>query len=156
MLYLRIIGRGNGCRRFTGDGDAHHLSRYWLVCTIGLESTGCRPLAACWKCAPSVTKLLAVVFLQVLEMRGGVDLVVATPGRLLDLVETRKCIRLYNVKQLVLDEADMLLGLSLEGSVRRLINNPQLPKVPVRRTALFSATLPSQVRAHLDVENKLV
>eukprot|EP00798_Chlamydomonas_sp_ICE-L_P018019 gene18019-24429_t len=51
-----------------------------------------------------------------LKLRGGCDLVVATPGRLLDLIEVEKRLRLDRVRFLVLDEADALLSLEMEAS----------------------------------------
>jgi superfamily II DNA/RNA helicase len=77
---------------------------------------------------------------QVEALRKGVDVVVGTPGRLLDLAGQRK-LRLGEIKSLVLDEADEMLDLGFLPDVERII---QL--LPVRRqTMLFSATMPGQV-----------
>lgn len=83
---------------------------------------------------------------QVLALRGGVDIVIATPGRLLDLVEDRRALKLQNLKMLVLDDADVLLGLSLEPSVKRLLANPQMPPRPPLQLLFFSTTMPPEVR----------
>jgi superfamily II DNA/RNA helicase len=78
--------------------------------------------------------------LQERELRGGLHIVVATPGRLLDLVE-RRTIDLGGIKVLILDEADRLLDLGFLPDVRRIA--ALLPKG--RQTALFSATMPVAV-----------
>lgn len=69
-------------------------------------------------------------------LRAGVDILVATPGRLLDLME-QKYIRLDHVKRFVLDEADRMLDMGFSPDVKRII-----AKLPVeRQTMLFSATM---------------
>ncbi|MFT3862481.1 DEAD/DEAH box helicase [Micropruina sp.] len=70
----------------------------------------------------------------------GVDVVVGTPGRLLDLV-TRRTLDLSAVKVLVLDEADEMLDMGFLPDVERLISKTP----PTRQTLLFSATMPSAV-----------
>jgi superfamily II DNA/RNA helicase len=70
----------------------------------------------------------------------GVDVVVGTPGRLLDLV-TRRSLDLSAVKVLVLDEADEMLDMGFLPDVERLISKTP----PTRQTLLFSATMPSAV-----------
>ena len=78
---------------------------------------------------------------QMMALRGGADVVVATPGRLLDLVE-HNAVRLSAVETLVLDEADRLLALGFSEEISRIIE--QLP--PMRQTLLFSATFPPAVQ----------
>jgi superfamily II DNA/RNA helicase len=79
---------------------------------------------------------------QMLALRGGADLVVATPGRALDLA-AQNALRLSAVEALVLDEADRLLSLGFAEEVARL-----LALLPARRqTLLFSATFPPAVQA---------
>ena len=79
---------------------------------------------------------------QMMGLRGGADLVVATPGRLLDLVE-HHALRLQDVQQLVLDEADRLLDLGFADELQRV-----LALLPVQRqTLLFSATYADGVQA---------
>ena len=89
---------------------------------------------------------VAVVFggvgygLQKEALRKGVDVLVATPGRLLDLMQQGAC-RLDRVKFLVLDEADRMLDMGFLPDVRRI-----LQKCPrERHTALFSATIPPEI-----------
>ncbi len=72
---------------------------------------------------------------QMMELRGGADIVVATPGRLLDLVD-KNALELGGVKQLVLDEADRLMDNNFRDELMRII--ALLP--PVHQTLLFSAT----------------
>jgi len=79
---------------------------------------------------------------QIEALKAGVDVVVGTPGRLLDLVK-QKHLDLGQVKMLVLDEADRMLDLGFLPDVERIIN-----LVPAtRQTMLFSATLPGEVVA---------
>ncbi len=79
---------------------------------------------------------------QMMGLRGGADLVVATPGRLLDLIE-HNALELSAVQTLVLDEADRLLDLGCEQELERI-----LALLPAKRHNLFfSATVPPTVQA---------
>ena len=74
-------------------------------------------------------------------LRKGVDILVATPGRLLDLVNQR-IIRLDKIEILVLDEADTMLDMGFIHDIRRIMTH-----VPdVRQTLMFSATMPKAIR----------
>jgi ATP-dependent RNA helicase RhlE len=75
-------------------------------------------------------------------LRKGVDILVATPGRLLDLISQR-LVQLNHVKALVLDEADRMLDMGFINDIRRIIT--LLPQQ--RQTILFSATLPQEIRS---------
>ncbi|MEB1530396.1 DEAD/DEAH box helicase [Xanthomonas sp. WHRI 7945] len=77
---------------------------------------------------------------QMLKLRGGADIVVATPGRLLDLA-AHNALDLGAVRTLVLDEADRLLALGFEEELGRIL--ALLPRR--RQTLLFSATFPAEV-----------
>lgn len=79
---------------------------------------------------------------QLRNLRRGLDIVVGTPGRLLDLLEKRKAMDLSNLKHFVLDEADEMLSMGFIDDIERIIQ-----KTPeFHQTALFSATLPKQIR----------
>ncbi|WP_332738633.1 DEAD/DEAH box helicase [Hydrogenophaga sp.] len=78
---------------------------------------------------------------QMLALRGGADVVVATPGRLLDLVE-HNALKLASVELLVLDEADRLLDLGFADELARVL--ALLPAV--RQNLFFSATFPPDVQ----------
>ncbi len=79
---------------------------------------------------------------QMMALRGGADIVVATPGRLLDLVE-HNALSLRSVTTLVLDEADRLLDLGFADELAKILS-----LVPERRqNLLFSATFPPAVNA---------
>ena len=58
----------------------------------------------------------------VLGLRGGLDLAIGTPGRLLQLVEERRVVSLSRLRLLVLDEADAMLDLGFEQSITRLVS----------------------------------
>ena len=77
---------------------------------------------------------------QVAAMKHGVDILVATPGRLLDLVQ-QKHIRLDAVQVFIVDEADRMLDMGFIRDVRKIVAH--LPKE--RQSMLFSATMPDDV-----------
>ena len=89
---------------------------------------------------------LAVVFggisinPQMMQLRGGADIVIATPGRLLDLID-HNAVQLSEVRSLVLDEADRLLELGFADELMRIL--ALLPKQ--RQNLFFSATIPAAV-----------
>ncbi|RXF75016.1 DEAD/DEAH box helicase [Hansschlegelia zhihuaiae] len=78
---------------------------------------------------------------QIRKLAGGVDILVATPGRLLDHVDG-KMLRLDQVEHFVLDEADQMLDLGFIHAIRRII--PMLPHR--RQTLFFSATMPKTIK----------
>ena len=78
---------------------------------------------------------------QMMRLRGGVDVLVATPGRLLDLVN-QNAVKLDKVEILVLDEADRMLDMGFIRDIRKLI--ALLPKK--RQNLLFSATFSEEIR----------
>ena len=77
---------------------------------------------------------------QVRKIKAGVDILVATPGRLLDL-SNQKHVDLRNIKYFVLDEADRMLDMGMIHDVKKIIL--RLPKE--RQNLLFSATMPKEV-----------
>jgi len=79
---------------------------------------------------------------QMQKLRGGADILVATPGRLLDLISSN-AVKLDRVNTLVLDEADRMLSLGFEEELSALL--ALTPKL--KQTLLFSATFPEQVQS---------
>ena len=83
---------------------------------------------------------------QVHAIRRGMDIVVATPGRLLDLLQQR-VLSLHQIQYFVLDEADRMLDMGFVHDVKRIIS-----KLPVKRqTLFFSATMPAEIKQLADV-----
>ncbi|MEQ9450761.1 MAG: DEAD/DEAH box helicase [Pseudomonadales bacterium] len=78
---------------------------------------------------------------QVKALRGGIDILVATPGRLLDLIE-QKHLSLDEVSMLILDEADRLLDMGFIRDVSKIVAMTRKD----RQSLLFSATLPKEVK----------
>ena len=82
---------------------------------------------------------------QIRALDRGCDLLSATPGRLVDLME-RGRISLANVKYLVLDEADRMLDMGFEPQIRRIVEGEDMPDVQNRQTLMFSATFPKEIQ----------
>ncbi|MEG1329392.1 MAG: DEAD/DEAH box helicase, partial [Janthinobacterium sp.] len=82
---------------------------------------------------------------QMMDLRGGADIVVATPGRLLDLVR-QNAVKLGGVSLFVLDEADRLLDMGFSEEINAIL--ALLPKQ--RQNLFFSATFPDSVQALAD------
>ncbi|KAL3235306.1 ATP-dependent RNA helicase DED1 [Nakaseomyces bracarensis] len=82
---------------------------------------------------------------QMREMDRGCDLLVATPGRLNDLLERGK-VSLANVKYLVLDEADRMLDMGFEPQIRHIVEDCDMPPTGERQTLMFSATFPHDIQ----------
>ncbi|KEI77675.1 DEAD/DEAH box helicase [Clostridium botulinum A2 117] len=82
---------------------------------------------------------------QTKVLREGVDILIATPGRMLDLFN-QKYIDLRNIECFVLDEADRMLDMGMIHDVKKIIS--KLPKV--RQNLLFSATMPSEITKLVD------
>jgi ATP-dependent RNA helicase DeaD len=79
---------------------------------------------------------------QISMLNRGVDIVVGTPGRLLDLIE-RKALNIKHVNTVVLDEADEMLNMGFIEDVESILGETP----PERQTALFSATMPPRIRS---------
>lgn len=92
------------------------------------------------------TQIVAVyggtsISMQIRDIRRGVQIVVATPGRLIDLIE-RKAINLEQIRYVVLDEADEMLNMGFQEDIEFILQN-----TPERdSTWLFSATMPPEIR----------
>ncbi|KAG0226861.1 DEAD-box ATP-dependent RNA helicase, partial [Mortierella sp. GBA43] len=87
----------------------------------------------------------AEVYQQLRQIERGCDLLTATPGRLVDLIE-RGRVSLANIKYLVLDEADRRLDMGFEPQIRRLVEKEDMPTVNERHTLMFSATFPRDIQ----------
>ena len=77
---------------------------------------------------------------QIRALKKGVDIVVGTPGRMLDLIK-RKCLNLENVEFLVLDEADEMLNMGFIDDIESILSHTP----EERQTLLFSATMPEPI-----------
>ncbi|XP_010524794.1 PREDICTED: DEAD-box ATP-dependent RNA helicase 37-like isoform X1 [Tarenaya hassleriana] len=82
---------------------------------------------------------------QLRELERGVDILVATPGRLNDLLE-RARVSLQMIRFLALDEADRMLDMGFEPQIRKIVEQMDMPPRGVRQTMLFSATFPREIQ----------
>lgn len=82
---------------------------------------------------------------QIRDLERGCHLLVATPGRLVDMMERGK-IGLDFCKYLVLDEADRMLDMGFEPQIRRIVEQDTMPPRGVRQTMMFSATFPKEIQ----------
>ncbi|XP_050369524.1 DEAD-box ATP-dependent RNA helicase 37-like [Argentina anserina] len=87
----------------------------------------------------------APIHQQLRELERGVDILVATPGRLVDLLE-RARVSLQNIRYLALDEADRMLDMGFEPQIRKIVEQMDMPPPGVRQTMLFSATFPKEIQ----------
>lgn len=82
---------------------------------------------------------------QLRELERGVDILVATPGRLVDLLE-RARVSLQMIRYLALDEADRMLDMGFEPQIRKIVEQMDMPPCGIRQTMLFSATFPKEIQ----------
>ncbi|ESO12467.1 hypothetical protein HELRODRAFT_105366 [Helobdella robusta] len=82
---------------------------------------------------------------QIRDLSRGCHLLVATPGRLVDMME-RGRIAVDNVRFLVLDEADRMLDMGFEPQIRRIVEKDSMPTTGERQTLMFSATFPKEIQ----------
>ncbi|CAL8267341.1 unnamed protein product [Lota lota] len=82
---------------------------------------------------------------QIRELERGCHLLVATPGRLVDMMERGK-IGLDYCNYLVLDEADRMLDMGFEPQIRRIVEQDTMPPKGSRQTMMFSATFPKEIQ----------
>ncbi|XVF34689.1 hypothetical protein REPUB_Repub18cG0080600 [Reevesia pubescens] len=85
------------------------------------------------------------ISLQFRNLEKGVDILVATPGRLVDMVE-RARLSLGMIKYLALDEADRMLDMGFEPQIRKIVERMDMPPPGTRQTMLFSATFPDEIQ----------
>ncbi|VDD81250.1 unnamed protein product [Mesocestoides corti] len=83
---------------------------------------------------------------QLRDLSRGCDLLVATPGRLVDVIGREK-VTLENVNFLVLDEADRMLDMGFEPQIRKIVEQNGMPDSSQRQTLMFSATFPTEIQA---------
>ncbi|XP_019960743.1 DEAD-box helicase 3 X-linked a isoform X10 [Paralichthys olivaceus] len=82
---------------------------------------------------------------QIRELERGCHLLVATPGRLVDMMERGK-IGLDYCNYMVLDEADRMLDMGFEPQIRRIVEQDTMPPKGIRQTMMFSATFPKEIQ----------
>lgn len=98
---------------------------------------------------------------QIRDLQRGVEIVIATPGRLIDMLESQKT-NLRRITYLVMDEADRMLDMGFEPQIRKIVAQIR----PDRQTLMFSATWPKDVQKlanvsilsalHLDIRTLIV
>ena len=86
---------------------------------------------------------------QLSSLSSGCDILVATPGRLIDFVGQGK-VGFHMVKYLVMDEADRMLDMGFMPDVKKIVGDPNMPNNADRVTLMFSATFPSPIRKAAD------
>lgn len=99
-------------------------------------SSGIRPVV-CYGGAPIVEQLR--------ELERGCELLVGTPGRLVDLLDRGRVI-VQAVRIFILDEADRMLDMGFEPQIRRIAQQFGMPQPPDRQTLMFSATFPPPIQ----------
>jgi len=134
-------------KRLTNGSRAkpNHIRALVLVPTRELAIQVAETIAACGTYLPLRTKVVyggVKINPQMMQLRSGVDILVATPGRLLDLV-AHNAVKFWQVEILVLDEADRMLDLGFIDDIGTILG--LLPKR--RQNLLFSATFPEAIRA---------
>jgi len=82
---------------------------------------------------------------QAQQMSRGCNILVATPGRLIDYVEKGR-VSFSNLKFLVLDEADRMLDMGFMPEIQKCVENSSMPPVGTRHTLMFSATFPDEIQ----------
>ena len=85
------------------------------------------------------------MILQLHNLEKGVDILVATPGRLVDMIERAK-VSLSMIKCLALDEADRMLDMGFEPQIRKIVQQMDMPPCGSRQTMFFSATFPDEIQ----------
>lgn len=128
------------------SGDGNHVTGLILVPTRELAKQVADSVRSYAVHFNGAIKTVAVfggvsVNTQMKSLRGGSDILVATPGRLLDLI-SNNAVKLDRVKTLVLDEADRMLSLGFTEELTELL--AMMPKQ--KQTLLFSATFPEKVQ----------
>ncbi|XP_076813427.1 putative ATP-dependent RNA helicase DDX4 [Clavelina lepadiformis] len=113
-----------------------------LVYQIYLEA---RKFARGSICRPVVAYGGTSVGYQLRELQRGCNVLIATPGRLMDFINKGK-VGLDKVQYLILDEADRMLDMGFETEIRKLADSPGMPLKTERHTLMFSATFPDEIQ----------
>jgi len=92
---------------------------------------------------------------QIRDLEQGCHLLVATPGRLVDMLERGK-IGLDFCRYLVLDEADRMLDMGFETQIRRIVEKDSMPPPGDRQTLMFSATFPKEIQVNQIINSTLM
>lgn len=97
---------------------------------------------------------------QIMDLRSGADIVVGTPGRILDLLE-RNCLNFSEIKNVVLDEADQMLNLGFQESIESIFEKIKEHKKDAKpQYLLFSATIPDWIhhitRKYIDEKREFI
>jgi len=87
----------------------------------------------------------ASIGFQLRDLERGCDILVATPGRLVDILE-RGRISVSQIRWLILDEADRMLDMGFEPQIRRIVEGEDMPRTGERQTLMFSATFPKEIQ----------
>lgn len=95
------------------------------------------------------------MLLQLQNLERGVDILVATPGRLVDMIE-RERVSLKRIKYLALDEADRMLDMGFERQIRQIVQEMGMPPPGARQTLLFSATFPTEIQVCTFCLNQII
>eukprot|EP01136_Pigoraptor_vietnamica_P021600 Opistho-1_new@71916 len=82
---------------------------------------------------------------QIRDLERGCHVLVATPGRMIDMIE-RGRVSLERCRYLVLDEADRMLDMGFEPQIRQIVEREGMPPVGQRQTLMFSATFPKEIQ----------
>ena len=137
-----------------GRNDKEFYDRNSAVCPVGLVLAPTRELAIqiyeeakkfayrSWV-RPCVAYGGTPINDQLRDLKRGCGLLVATPGRLADMI-SRNYVSLRKIKYLVLDEADRMLDMGFEPQIRRIVEQEDMPVI--RQTLLFSATFPKNIQ----------
>jgi len=101
----------------------------------------------CWKTGlkTSVVYGGTPIVNQLRELERGCDILIATPGRLVDIIDRAK-VSLQSIRYLTLDEADRMLDMGFEPQIRRIVEEEDMPPTGTRQTLMFSATFPKEIQ----------
>merc|ERR1712137_528463 len=82
---------------------------------------------------------------QLRSMEQGCDILIATPGRIIDMIE-RGRVSLSQIRFFIMDEADRMLDMGFEPQIRQIVEDEDMPQGDERQTLMFSATFPKEIQ----------